>query len=127
MKMTTELQTSELGIIYIYEIQKQQPEAFCKKRFSKIFRKFHRKTPVLESLFNKVAGLQGCNFIRKRLQHRGFPVKFAKFFRTPTLKNICERLLLEVTVCKAALAIDCVVGFFIFARTIMKISYQNKF
>ena len=26
--------------------------------------------PVLESLFNKVAGLKACNFIEKRLQHR---------------------------------------------------------
>ena len=34
------------------------------------------------SLFNKVAGLKACNFIKKRLQHRCFPVKFAKFFRT---------------------------------------------
>ena len=48
------------------------------------FRKFHRKTPVLEeSLFNKVAGLKDCNFIKKRLQHRCFPVKFANFLRTP--------------------------------------------
>ena len=54
--------------------------------------KFYRKTPVLESIFNKVAGLKACNFIKKRLQHRCFPVKFAKFLRTPTLKNICERL-----------------------------------
>ena len=48
-------------------------EAFCKKRCSKIFRKFHRKTPVLESLFDKVASL------------------------TPILKNISQRLLLHCT------------------------------
>ena len=47
------------------------------------FRKFDRKTPVLESLLNKVAGLEACNIIKKRLQHRYFPVKFAKFLRTP--------------------------------------------
>ena len=35
-------------------IQKQPPEVFYKKRCSK---KFHRKTPVLESSFIKVAGL----------------------------------------------------------------------
>ena len=29
----------------------------------------------------------------KRLQHRCFPVDFAKFLRTPIVKNICERLL----------------------------------
>ena len=49
---------------------------------------------MLESLLKKVAGLQVCNFIKKRLQHRYFPVKIAKFLRTITLKNICERLLL---------------------------------
>ena len=48
---------------------------------------------VLESLFNKVAELQACNCIKKRLQHMYFPVKFAKCLRTPILKNICERLL----------------------------------
>ena len=35
---------------------------------------------MLESLFNKVAGLQACNFIKKRLQNRCFPVKFVNFF-----------------------------------------------
>ena len=37
-------------------------------------------------------GLKACNIIKKRLQHRCFPVKYAKFLRTPILKNICERL-----------------------------------
>ena len=38
--------------------------------------------PVLESLFNKSAGLQVCNFMKKRLQHRCFPVNIAKYLRT---------------------------------------------
>ena len=38
---------------------------------------------MLESLFNKVRGLKVCSFIKKRLQHRCFPVKYAKFWRTP--------------------------------------------
>ena len=66
---------------------------FVKKRCAKKFRKIHRKTPVLVSLFNKVAGLQTCDFIKKRLRHWCFSVKIA-FFRTPFLKNICELLLL---------------------------------
>ena len=33
---------------------------------------------MLASLFNKIAALQGCNFIKKRLQHRCLPVKFVK-------------------------------------------------
>ena len=32
----------------------------------KDFRKFHRKTPVLESVFNKVADLKAWNFIKER-------------------------------------------------------------
>ena len=34
--------------------------------------------------------LRACNFVKKRLQHRCFPVNYAKFSR-----NICERLLLH--------------------------------
>ena len=34
---------------------------------------------MLESLFNKAAGSQPCNFIKKRLQHRCFPVKFQNY------------------------------------------------
>ena len=48
--------------------KKQPPEVFCKKRCPWKFRNIHRKTPVLESLFNKVAGLKAYNFIKKRLQ-----------------------------------------------------------
>ena len=33
-------------------------------------------------LFGNVAGLKACNFVKKRLQHRSFPVKFAEFLRT---------------------------------------------
>ena len=57
---------------------------------------FHRKTPVLESLFNKVAGLRICNFVKKRLQNRCFPMKFSNFLRILILRNFCERLLLKV-------------------------------
>ena len=36
----------------------------------------------MESRFDKVATLKSCNFIKKRLQHRCFPVNIAKFLRT---------------------------------------------
>ena len=38
---------------------------------------------MLESPFNKVASLQACIFIKKRLQHRRLSVNIAKFLRTP--------------------------------------------
>ena len=36
-----------------------------------------------------------CNCIKKRLQHRFFPVNIAKFLRIPILKNTCKWLLLR--------------------------------
>ena len=49
---------------------------------------------MLESLFDKVAGLRASRK-KKRFQHKCFPVKFAKFLRAPVCKNICEQLLLK--------------------------------
>ena len=43
-----------------------------------VFENVHWKTPVLESLFNKFAVLKDCKFIKKRLQHRCFPVNIFK-------------------------------------------------
>ena len=60
--------------------QKQPPEVFCTKRCSEKFRKFRRKPAVLESL-------PACNFVKKRLQHKRFSVKFAK-----SLQNITEHV-----------------------------------
>ena len=48
------------------------------------------------SLFNMFAGPQNCNFIKKRLQHRAFPIKFAKFLRTPFCTKHLQWLLLTV-------------------------------
>ena len=41
----------------------------------------HRETTVLESLFSKVASLEAYKFIKKRLQHRCFPVNFTNLLR----------------------------------------------
>ena len=46
--------------------------------------------------FTKFKGKQACDFIKKRLWHRYFPVNFAKFLRTSFLQNTSERLLLNV-------------------------------
>ena len=49
--------------------------------FRKSFGNFTGKTPVLESLFKKFAGPRPCNFFKKRIQHRYFPVKYAPFLQ----------------------------------------------
>ena len=64
---------------------------FCKKTVLKNFATF-TQTSVLESLFNKVEGLKVCKFIKKRLQHRCFPVNIANFLKTSILENINELL-----------------------------------
>ena len=40
-----------------------------------------------ESLLKNVGGPQAGNFIIKRLQHKWFPVKFARFFRAPSFTD----------------------------------------
>ena len=45
---------------------------------------------MLESFFNKAAGLKACNFIKKKTsaQAQGFPLNFAKLLRITVLRNI---------------------------------------
>ena len=43
---------------------------------------------MLESLFDKFIGLQACNFTKKRLQHRHFPVNIANFKNTYLEKHL---------------------------------------
>ena len=50
----------------------------------------------VSSLFHEVVSLKAPNFVKKSPQHWCFPVKFTNFFRAPILKNICERLLLQM-------------------------------
>ena len=51
--------------------------------------KYNRKTDVLESLFNNVVCL---NFIKKRIQHRCFPVNFSKIFKNTYSVAYLQRL-----------------------------------
>ena len=67
---------------YLSNFQKQPPEVVCKK---KMFLKMSQNLPENICVWQ----------LYKRLQHRCFPVKFAKLLRAAILKNICERLLLN--------------------------------
>ena len=64
------------------QFQKQPPELSYRKSCFQKFRNIHRETPVLESPFNRFAGFKTCNFPKKGLRHRRFPVNIAKFLRT---------------------------------------------
>ena len=57
--------------------------------------KIHKKTQ--ESLFQLNCTVWTCNFIKKEIPHRPFPVKFSKFFRTAFLQSSSWRLSLPIT------------------------------
>ena len=58
------------------------------------FAKFNGKHLRQSRFFNKVAGLQARNFIKKETLVQTFPVNFANFLRTSFLQNTFGRLLL---------------------------------
>ena len=70
----------QFSMQHITTIRSSRSQMFFEIGVLKVWN-IHRKTPVLESLFSKIASLEACNFIKKRLQHRCFPMNIAKFFR----------------------------------------------
>ena len=80
----------------ISEKYNEQEVFYKKKLLLKISQYSQENTCFGVSFFNKNAGLQACNFIKKRLQHWCFLGNAAKFLSTAILKNICKRLLLRV-------------------------------
>ena len=71
----------------------QPPEVFCKNRYFQKFCKFHRKTHVSKSPFDKV---------KKETPTRLFSSKICvKFLSIPILNNICKRLFLLCGSCGA--------------------------
>ena len=74
---------------------KQSPADVLQNKCSKNFANFTGK-PLCWSLFLKSCRVEAWNIIKKRLQHKCFPVNILKFLKTPILKNICERLLLYI-------------------------------
>ena len=49
--------------------------------------KISKENSCVEIFLNKVTGLQSCNFIKKKLQHRCFCMKFPKFLITSFLQS----------------------------------------
>ena len=75
-------------LIHLSTIQKQPPDVFYEKRCSQKFCKILLQHDSIR--------LRSATLLKKKLWHRCFPVNFAKFLRTPVLKNICEQLLLTI-------------------------------
>ena len=79
---------------YLYKDRSSPSQILFKISFLNNFASYIRKH-LCWSLFNKFGGLQACNFVKRRLQHRCFPVKFAKFLRTPFFTEHLRWLLPE--------------------------------
>ena len=62
------------------------------------FHRIREKTPVPESLFNKVAGLRPAALLKERLWRRCFPASFAKFLGLPFYTEHLWWLLLSLTI-----------------------------
>ena len=71
---------------YITTIRTSSSQMFFETDVLKVCN-IHRKTPVLVSLFSKIASLEVFKFIKKRLQHRCLPANIANFLRQFYLKN----------------------------------------
>ena len=78
---------------WLHELQKQSFADVLQNRCSKFYK---RTTPVLKSLFIRIADPKAFNFIKKRLQRMRFPVKFPKFLRAPFFTEHLRWLLLEL-------------------------------
>ena len=86
---------------YIYLIidkkifRSSRPGVFCKKVVLRNFANFTGKH-LCESLFNKVGGLRPATLFKKRPWYSCFPMNFAKFLKTPFLKEHLRWLLLNI-------------------------------
>ena len=100
--MPTRKSTSFLILLYFSqeprETQKQPPEVLCKKSVLKNFTKFTGKHLCWSLFLIKLKVFRSATLLKRDSNTRVFfSVKFAKVLRTPSLKNICEQLLLEAS------------------------------
>ena len=68
-------------------IVKQPSVRSVRKGVLRNFAQFTGKHLCQSLIFNRVAGLRSAILLKKKLWHKCFPVKFAKFLRTPFLQN----------------------------------------
>ena len=87
-------------------LRSSRSQIFCKIGVLKKLHKIHRKTPLLESVFNKVAGLKAWNFIKKRLQQDIFLWILHKFSKSLFTEHLQLILLADSSVPTKVLFIE---------------------
>ena len=78
-----ECQSHTIDRKFLVNFRSSRPEVFSKKGVLKNFEKFTGKHLFQGLFFNKVAALRPATLLKRRLQHRCFPVNIVKFLRTP--------------------------------------------
>ena len=89
------LQESQRKALWLSFVRSCHLEMFFKMDVLKNFTNFTGKNLCWNFFLDKVADLKVCNFIKKRLQHRCFPVEFHKFLRASFFTEHLRWLLLE--------------------------------
>ena len=67
--------------------RRSRREVFCKKGVLENFTKFTGKHLCWSLFFNKVAGVRPESILKKRLQHRCFPLNLVKFLKNSFFKE----------------------------------------
>ena len=93
IKMAKRIVVTLIMIYVVIKHRSSHPDVFCKNGDLRNFAKLTGKH--LRHYFNKVGSLRPATSFKKRLWHKCFPVNFAKFLRTPFLKEHLWRLLLD--------------------------------
>ena len=75
--------------VWFYRFRSSRSQMFFKKDLLKNSSNFPRKILCWSFFLTKAMGLRPVILLEKRLQHRCFPVKFAKLLRTPFFQNTC--------------------------------------
>ena len=75
-------------------LQKQPPELFYEKRCSYKLHKIHKKTPVPESFFNKIADLRAATLLKKETLAQVLSCEFCKMSTNTLFQNNFGRPLL---------------------------------
>ena len=80
-------------------LKTSRTEVFCKKGALNHLVKFTEQSLLRGSFSIKVVSLQSATLLKRRLQHRCFPVNVVKYLRTPILIKNSGGLLCYLSSC----------------------------
>ena len=93
--MSTYLQMFFQLYHYCSRVTLNYNKKFCMAFLEAVVQRCSEKKNYMQNSQENTCVGETCNFIKKRLQYKCFPVNFMKFLGMPILKNIYERPLLH--------------------------------